>query len=299
MTHRAHQDAASAARDPAAADRAASAAGTGGSPSPEVPAAPLQAISFDFGNTLVPVRHDALRAVVRETARQVCDRCGPFEEEAFLAVWAEERDRQFAEEVPEFREVNLDQRFVRVLARLRGFAAPPRDRRWDDAAAAGLSEAQEIAWAVDVYSRTFVDLVPAPSSVGPLLQRLSERYRLAVLSNWPLAATIDRFVEDAGWDRWLAGVVVSQRVGTIKPHPEIFRVAAALLDAPGPAILHVGDDWAADMVGAKDAGWRAAYLHTPEGASPLPASARDARVRPDLELDALGDLEAALVGAGW
>jgi HAD superfamily hydrolase (TIGR01509 family) len=260
---------------------------------------PLQAITFDFGNTLVPVPHEALRAVVEHTAALVCERCGPFSTETFRAVWAEERERQFAEEVPVFREVDLDVRLVRVLARLRGFPVPPRDQRWDDAAAARASDAEEVAWSVDVYSRAFVELVPPPAAVAPLLQRLADRYRLAVLSNWPLALTIDRFVEAAGWDRWLAGVVVSQRIGTIKPHPDIFRAAANLLNAPPQAILHVGDDWAADIVGAKEAGWKAAYLHTPEGASPLPASSPDDRVQPDLELEELGDLEASIAGAGW
>jgi HAD superfamily hydrolase (TIGR01509 family) len=260
---------------------------------------PLQAITLDFGNTLVPVPHGALRGVVERTADLVCDRCGPFARETFLAVWAEERERQFAEEVPEFREVSLDQRLIRVLARLRGFPAPPRDRRWDDEAAALLSHADEVAWSVDVYSRAFVELVPAPPAVASLLERLAERHRLAILSNWPLALTIDRFVEAAGWDRWLAGVVVSERVGTIKPHRDIFRATERLLNVPPEVILHVGDDWAADVVGAKEAGWRAAYLRTPEGASPLPASSRDNRVRADLDLDSLADLEGAIAGAGW
>ena len=48
------------------------------------------------------------------------------------------------------------------------------------------------------------------------------RYRLAILSNWPLAATIDRYAEAAGWAPHLAAIVVSQRVGAIKPHPAIF-----------------------------------------------------------------------------
>ena len=101
-------------------------------------------------------------------------------------------------------------------------------------------------------------------------------------------------MEAAGWAPYLASVVVSQRVGTIKPHPDIFRTAAAELGEEPRAILHVGDDWAADIVGAKDAGWRAAYLRAPRGASPLPESERDDRVQADLELDSLADLEPAL-----
>ena len=101
---------------------------------------------------------------------------------------------------------------------------------------------------------------------GPLLARLAPSYRLAILSNWPLAATIDRYVEAAGWAPHLAAVVVSQRVGTIKPHPAIFAAARDALGDPVPSeILHVGDDWAADVVGAKRAGWRAAWLASRPG----------------------------------
>jgi len=96
-------------------------------------------------------------------------------------------------------------------------------------------------------------------------------------------------------------IVVSQRVGTIKPDPAIFRAAEAALGAQGQAILHVGDDWAADVVGAKRAGWRAAWLRGQQVDSPLPSSRRgqathggDGDVVPDLELDRLLDLEAAL-----
>ena len=121
------------------------------------------------------------------------------------------------------------------------------------------------------------------------------RHRLAILSNWPLATTIDRYVEAAGWSPYLAAVVVSQRVGTIKPHPAIFEAARHALGDPSPGtILHVGDDWAADVVGAKRAGWRAAYLHGRPHDSPLPGSARDTSVVPDIEVTGLDGLEAAI-----
>jgi len=90
-------------------------------------------------------------------------------------------------------------------------------------------------------------------------------------------------------------VVVSQRVGTIKPHPAIFAAARAALGDPEPGeILHVGDDWAADVVGAKRAGWRAAFVLSRPGDSPLPGSERTAGEEPDLELATLSDLEAGL-----
>ena len=191
--------------------------------------------------------------------------------------------------------MNLAQHIVHILARLRGIAPPPPGERWDDVAAALLSDPAEVAWAVEVYSTAFVVALPPPPEVGPLLERLAARHRLAILSNWPLAATIDRYVEAAGWASHLAAVVVSQRVGTIKPHPAIFAAARSALGDPAPdRILHVGDDWAADVVGAKRAGWRAAYLASRPEDSPLPGSARDGQVEADLDLASLEELEAGL-----
>ena len=56
----------------------------------------LRAVTFDFGNTLVPVGRDDLRRVVELTVVELAATSGPFDREAFLAAWAEERERQFA-----------------------------------------------------------------------------------------------------------------------------------------------------------------------------------------------------------
>jgi HAD superfamily hydrolase (TIGR01509 family) len=255
----------------------------------------IAAITLDFGNTLVPVPEHAMRAVIDATARAIADTLGPFDAAEVGRLWSDERQRQFREDVPELREVDLEQRVARILARLRGMPAPSTDARWDDAAALRLSEASERAWAIEVYSRGFVDRLPPAPAVVALIARLAERHRLAILSNWPLAATIDRYVEAAGWAPFLAAVIVSQRVGTIKPHPRIFAAARSALGDPEPSsILHVGDDWAADVVGAKAAGWRAAYVRERPEDSPLPGSVRGDGIEADVEIDRLADLEAAV-----
>ncbi len=82
----------------------------------------------------------------------------------------------------------------------------------------------------------FVEALPSAPEAGALIARLASALPGAILSNWPLAATIDRYVEAAGWTPHLAAVVVSQRVGSIKPHPAIF--AAARERAGRPAARH-------------------------------------------------------------
>ncbi|HET7728336.1 MAG TPA: HAD family hydrolase [Candidatus Limnocylindrales bacterium] len=264
---------------------------------PDDPLAGIEAITFDFGNTLVPVDRAGLHRVVEATARAMASRSGPFEVAAVLQVWAEERERQFREEVPAFREVDLAERVVRVLARLRGMAPPPPDGRWDQTEAARRSSPDEVDWIVEQYSRAFVDAMPPRDGVGDLLTALAGSFRLAILSNWPLAATVDRYAEAAGWTPALTAIVVSQRVGVIKPHPAIFAAAAAALEDPEPsAILHVGDDWNADVAGPKAVGWRAAHVRARPEDSPLPSSERGAGVVADLELDDVTDLVRLLPG---
>ena len=260
--------------------------------------AEIAAITFDFGNTLVAVDRAGLRAVVARTADAVCSRDPEIDRAAFLAAWAEERERQFREEVPQFREVDLFERLVRIFARLRGgMTPPPPDQRWDQVGAARHSDPVEVAWAVDAYSAAFVDGLPPMPGVRSLLERLAGAHELAILSNWPLAATVDRYADAHGWSEHLRAIVVSQRVGTIKPHPAIFEAARSAVGNPGPgAILHVGDDWAADVIGAAAVGWRTAWVRSRPADSPLPSSAPDDTVAPDLVLDSVTGLEAALVG---
>jgi HAD superfamily hydrolase (TIGR01509 family) len=255
----------------------------------------VEAITFDFGNTLVPVGRASLRHVVELTADAVSANVNGIDRTAFLAAWGEERERQFREEVPQFREVDLSERLVRVFARLRGMSPPPSDGRWDQVAAARLSQPAEVELAIDAYSGAFVDALPPAPGVAAMLERLAGERTLAILSNWPLAATIDRYAAAHGWLPFLHAIVVSQRVGTIKPHPAIFAAARRELGNVEPnAILHVGDDWAADIVGAATAGWRTAWLSERPADTPLPTSEPDASVRATLELATIGDLELRL-----
>jgi HAD superfamily hydrolase (TIGR01509 family) len=262
-----------------------------GAPSADEVLTGIRAITFDFGNTLVRVSREGLRAVTDRTAVEASVALGLGDATEFRGAWAEERDRQFREELPAFREVDLHQRVVRILARLRGLPPPGPDERWDDTAAAALAEPAEVEAVVGTYSRAFIETMPPVAGAGELLGELAGRgFRLAILSNWPLAATIDRYVAAAGWDPHLVGVFVSQRIGTIKPHPAIFAFAAEALATPPGSILHVGDDWAADVVGAREAGWRVAWLRGQQADTPLPTSTRSGDVEPDLELDRLTDL---------
>jgi FMN phosphatase YigB (HAD superfamily) len=261
----------------------------------------VTAITIDFGNTLVMVDQPSLQAVVRHTGDALVAQGLVTDHAGFMEAWIEERARQFREDIPEFREPDIERRAVRVLARLRGFAPPSADGRWDDDGAAALVEHGEVAAVAEAYGAEFVSRMDPVPDATETLERLSGRgFALAILSNWPLAATIDRFAAAHGWLPYLRAIVVSQRVGWIKPHAAIFRAAEMALGLPegsGGAILHVGDDWAADVVGASQAGWRVAYVRGRQVNTPLPTSepgdgmVTGVKVTPDLEIVELAELD--------
>ena len=254
----------------------------------------VEAISLDFGNTLVPFPSHSMAGVLSQTAERAAA-TGGFRSDEFVRVWGEERLRQFTEEVPQGREADMDVRAVRVLARLRGYSVPGPEDHWDDAEAARRSTPGEVAAILEDYASAFVRLTPVPPEIGPLLELLASRYPVAILSNWPIAIAVERYLEAAGWSPHLSAVVISQRVGAIKPWPAIFEAAARALAVPsGPRILHVGDDLGADVAGAHAVGWRAAWVRVKPEDSPLPVARPSGDETPDLAIDRLTDLARAL-----
>lgn len=257
----------------------------------------VRVVTFDFGNTLVPVDRAGLARVVARTAEAAAERAGPFAVDAFIRLWAEERTRQFAEALPLGREVDLGERVRRVIARLRGVPPPPEGGSWDEELLRRTVDPVEEAVTLEAYTAAFVALLPPRPEASAVLAALAASHRLAILSNWPLAVTIDRYVEARGWGRHLAAVVVSARVGAIKPDVRIFRAAEATLGVASTeraAVLHVGDDPVADVAGAKAAGWLAALLAGRPEDSPLPRGDGRPGLAADLELTSLDELPSLL-----
>jgi len=254
----------------------------------------VEAITLDFGNTLVPFPSHSMTVVLSETAERAAA-TGGFRSDEFVRVWGEERLRQFTEEVPQGREADMDVRAVRVLARLRGYSVPGPEDHWDDAEAARRSTPGEVAVILEDYASAFVRLTPVPPEIGPLLELLASRYPVAILSNWPIAIAVGRYLEAAGWSPHLAAGVISQRVGAIKPWPAIFEAAARVLAVPsGPRLIHVGDDLGADVAGAHGVGWRAGWIRVKPEDSALPVARSSGDDIPDLAIDRLTDLPRAL-----
>jgi putative hydrolase of the HAD superfamily len=92
--------------------------------------------------------------------------------------------------------------------------------------------------------------------VPPVLEGLAARgFRLAVISNWDerLRVLLERLRLDAPFET----IVVSCELGSRKPDRAIFDEAARRLGLPAGQILHIGDSLEMDLIGARNAGFRA------------------------------------------
>ena len=128
-----------------------------------------------------------------------------------------------------------------------------------------------------VASRFLSEASAAIARNRPVLAALSERYRLAVVSNFygNLEAVCDR----AGLAPFFATLVDSHCVGVKKPDPAIFHAALKFLGTTPKTTVFVGDSLHRDREGARRAGLRFIWM-APQG---VPAAEAQASVEPPIE----------------
>jgi putative hydrolase of the HAD superfamily len=82
--------------------------------------------------------------------------------------------------------------------------------------------------------------------------------RTAVISNWD--ERLEPLVKALGLGGEFDFVMASGPFGAHKPDRRIFDAAAGRWSIKPQSLLHVGDSWEHDVLGAVGAGWNAAYL---------------------------------------
>ena len=136
-------------------------------------------------------------------------------------------------------------------------------------------------------------IAPVRMAVGEnarLLATLRERaFELGVVSNG--CGNVEKLCVDFGYAPFLSVVVDSRRVGLFKPDPAIFLHAAEKLGGDPGTIIMVGDSFERDVLPARKAGMKTAWL---EGAAPRPCPDPS---QVDIHLRRLADLPAALSAA--
>jgi putative hydrolase of the HAD superfamily len=215
------------------------------------------AVVFDYGNTLV------------EFSRRHVDHCD--------AAFAEALRRAFGE----FDDATFHR--LREASRLAPYRNGFRERSITEVTHETVERlygrepsAAEVDRLVQARFVAFVDCVSTEPSTLATLAALREHFSLAVLSNYPCGRTIRASLERVGIAPLLSATVVSGDVGFAKPHPRPFADVCAALGCEPGAVVFVGDNWLADVQGARRAGMTMVQMRRwapPEHFEPQPEDA--------------------------
>jgi FMN phosphatase YigB (HAD superfamily) len=120
-----------------------------------------------------------------------------------------------------------------------------------------------------IMRATMEGIAPVPGVIETIRALRDTGVRLGIVSSAVyhpfLLWTLDQFGIGDAFD----SVTTSASAGFYKSRPEIYWSALELLDADPGQSLHLGDSFRFDVVGARRAGMRAAWLQR-QGAEPLP-----------------------------
>jgi HAD superfamily hydrolase (TIGR01549 family) len=195
----------------------------------------IEAICFDLGNTLIEFgpKQMAIQFTVLEKAlREMFGACD-------LARLKAIRDRQIVAPFSNGYKENDMKAITEEL--IRGiYDVVPEDG--------------QVERLMQTRYECFVQVVEIEDGVLQLLSKLRGRYRLALLSNYPCSRAIHSGLEKTGLSEMFEATVISGDVGYVKPHAKPFEVMLSQLDLPATACVYIGDNWLADVQGAKRMG---------------------------------------------
>ena len=194
----------------------------------------IKAIAFDFGNTLCAWDERQYWQVTRNTMNAICTHAPGHDFDSAYEVFNRLRGEHSARNLPRMVENDLVEILAQTAEELRG---KPLSK----------SDLQEV---VHTHVRSFVEVCGAPHKLRGFLDRLSAKYRLGLLSNYPISDCIRLSLKRMGIDGYFSPTIVSGDLGVIKPARRIFGELLAEMNLPPEEVLFVGDDWTADIVGA-------------------------------------------------
>jgi len=230
----------------------------------------IEAIFLDLGNTL--------RILLKDEAHQAQAR----REIARLAGITTDPDSFCA-------EIDLRYKVYRKWATAQWIEAPEAElwTRWllpDHPAEVIAPRATELTFQ---YRQSMGRRVVQEDARAVIVELQRRRYTLGIISNVITSREIPDWLEADGLTPYFKAVVMSSVFGRRKPDPAIYHEAARLADVVPERCVYVGDNFARDVVGTRNAGFGMVIImpDPEERGQPVPDE-----YRPDLIIHSLSEL---------
>ena len=201
----------------------------------------VKAVILDFGGTLASGQidwdeyHLAIQGLLKSTGHPV--RLKELKKAIRASLAELKRTRSKGQ------EMTLEEVYGSALTRLR---LPPKG--------------ETLGMIHDLFKRHYISTFY--QCTEGVLDRLSERYKVALISN-TMSDQPKLQLEEAKLDRHFELIICSRDLGIRKPNPKIFEYVLERLGVEPAEAVHVGDSVEADMDGAVNSGITPIWIKTP------------------------------------
>ncbi|WP_440897836.1 HAD family hydrolase [Amphibacillus sp. Q70] len=91
---------------------------------------------------------------------------------------------------------------------------------------------------------------------------LSKEVNMGIITNGPIEHQKKK-IQQLELEKWIPkdNILISSEVGVAKPDVEIFRLAESIMDLDRNKTYYLGDSFENDIIGAKNAGWKAVWIN--------------------------------------
>jgi len=235
-------------------------------------------VLFDWGDTLMvipgmlntPAAHIecARRAFAGPLAEMLKARGRPVVAEEIISAYVTTSWQHIERSRVTAREHAFEDRFAGTLDLI------------DRAGAASRDELTEFAHAM---AAQVVGQAVLVDGAAEAVQRLAPRFRLGIVSNYPMASVVRRSLARFDLEDAFECIAVSGSSGWLKPHSNAFRAALDGTELDGMTPVFIGDDLENDVRGGKRMGMRTIWY----------APGRVTPAEPDLDFHAHSLAECA------
>lgn len=205
----------------------------------------IEAIGFDFFNTLITVRPQAMDLAMER-------------------LWTSLMQSSITVDFASFtREHHLAaQEHLRIARQNR---RETHNRFWISTALCRLGHNiraadKRISLAVEAYFSAFSDHSCLIPDTLRMLSTLKDRYRLGILSNFTHAPALRKILDDLNLAQYFQALLISDELGYRKPKDSVFKALLKALDVDKDKLIYIGDDPECDIDGAYEAGIESIWM---------------------------------------
>lgn len=202
---------------------------------------------FDLDGTLWDL-HTNTRIAIEQLFEKFQDEIGSVKTRDFIPIYTKHNDAVWAL----YRQNKIEKSLLRTIRFERAFA---------DCGADVDSEF------IEKFATDFINTCPnGPNTIAgthELLDYCKERYDLHIITNGFPEVQGNKMTAGR-LDGYFKEIINSESAGARKPDPAIFEYALNKTSAKKEESLMIGDDWDADILGARDFGMDQVFLTTTE-----------------------------------